>query len=76
MNVDLPYAEALNNGADIPERTPQRAEYMHYHAYGKEWFRKIVKGFRLNAYQYVERGWEVFAGRFNITETFDIGWAQ
>lgn len=74
LRIPLTYAAALDGGANIPDRRPKNAKAMHYFAYGKEWFIKFVRGFRLKPYHYVRGGVEAFIEKYGIEGGITVKW--
>lgn len=63
--IPLPYARIQDTGGRIPLRVARQAKFMHYFAYGEEWFMRAVRGFQMKPHHYIDAGAREIMSRFN-----------
>lgn len=72
------YARIQDVGGEVRSRPVGRemapGRYMHFNAYGKEWFMKRVAGFTLPGYQYIQHGLDVVGERLGLI--FEPRWKK
>lgn len=74
INNMPPYARIQDVGGKVPARTAKSAKFMHYFAYGDEWFMRRVEGFTLPGFQYIDKGLGVIGERLGLI--FEPQWAD
>lgn len=66
ITIPLPYARIRDTGGRLPARFASPGGYMHYFAYGKEWFMKRVgPSKQMPGAHYIEAGAREIMNRFN-----------
>lgn len=76
INIPLPYAAIHDQGGQIPDRRPKTAGAMHFNAYGKEWFLKFAKGYRVKPKNYIARGFQELMTRKGESSGITAQWAE
>jgi hypothetical protein len=74
VRIALAYARILDEGGQVPDRRPRNAKFMHFFAYGREFFLKFARGFTMRPYGYIKTGLETFMERFGLQRGVEVKW--
>jgi hypothetical protein len=72
--IAVVYARILDEGGQVPDRRPRNAKFMHFFAYGREFFLKFVRGFTMRPFGYIKTGLETFMERYGLKGGVEVKW--